>query len=79
MDFLHCFDNVLFYMFSGTLEHTIKQKYYQTKLEKTMLCQIWQFQLRNTLQLSHKKEINFNQSTILFVKTMLFSVYGIST
>ena len=42
---LHCFDNVLCYMFSATLKHTIKQKYYHTKLEKRMLCQIWQFQL----------------------------------
>ena len=39
--FLHCFGNILFYMFSATLIHTIKQKYYQTKLEKRMLCQIW--------------------------------------
>jgi hypothetical protein len=30
-------------MFSATLKHTTKQKYYQTKLEKRMLCQIWQY------------------------------------
>ena len=58
-------------MFSAPLKHTIK-KYYQTKLEKRMLCQIWQFQLRNTLKLSPKKKINFNKSTTLFFKTTLF-------
>ena len=70
--FFHCFDNVLFYMFSVTLKHTIKQKYNQTKLEKRMLCQIWQFQLRNTLKLSPKKKRNFKKSTTLFFKTTSF-------
>ena len=46
-----------------------QKKYYQTKLEKRMFCQIWRFQLRNTLKLSHKKKRNFNQSTTLFFKT----------
>ena len=59
--FLHCFYNVLCYMFNATLKHTIKQKYFQTKLEKRMFCQIWQFQLRNTLKLSQRrKEISRN-------------------
>ena len=70
--FLHCFDNVLFYMFSATLKNTIKQKYYQTKLEKRMLFHIWQFQLRNTLKFSPKKKINFKKSKTLFFKTTLF-------
>ena len=70
--FLHCFDSVLFYMFCATLKHTLKQKYYQTKLEKGMLCQIWQFLLRNTLKLSSKKKRNFKKSTTMFFKTTLF-------
>ena len=54
-DFLHCFDNVLFYMFSETLKHTIKTKNItRKKLEKRMFCQIWQFQLKNTLKFSQK-------------------------
>ena len=59
-EFWHSFDNVLSYMFSATLKHTIKQKYYQTKLEKTMLCQMWQFQLRNTLKLSRHFDVMFH-------------------
>ena len=46
-----------------------QKKYYQTIMEKRMFCQIWRFQLRNTLKLSHKKKRNFNQSTTLFFKT----------
>ena len=71
-EFLHCFDNVLFYMFSATLKHTIKKKYNQTKLENRKLCQIWQFQLRNILKLSPKKKRNFKKSTTLFFKTTSF-------
>ena len=73
--FVHCFDIFLFYMFSVTLKHTIKQKYYNPKLEKRMLCQIWQFQLRNTLKLSPKKKRNFKKSTTLFFKTTFFTAF----
>ena len=59
-------------MFSVTRKHTIEQKYYQTKLAKRMLCQIWQFQLRNTLKLSQKKKRNFKKSSTLFFKTKSF-------
>ena len=70
--FLHCFDNVLFYMFSATLKHIIKQKHYQAKLENIMLCQIWQFHLRSTLKLTPKKNFFFKKPTTLFFKTTLF-------
>ena len=37
-----------------------------------MCCQIWQFQLRNTLKLSGKKKKYVEESTTLFFKTMFF-------
>ena len=37
-----------------------------------MQCQIWRFQLKNTLNLSHKKRINIKESATLFFKTTLF-------
>ena len=37
-----------------------------------MLCQIWQFQLRNTLKLSPKKKRNFNKSTTFVFKITSF-------
>jgi len=61
-------------MFSATLKHTVKTKkiLYQTIMEKRMFRQIWRFQLRNTLKLSHKKTRNFNQSTHYFSKLRCF-------
>ena len=41
-------------------------------MEKRMFRQIWRFQLRNTLKLSHKKKRNFNQSTHYFSKLRCF-------
>ena len=49
-----------------------QKKYYQTIMEKRMFRQIWRFQLRNTLKLSHKKKRNFNQSTHYFSKLRSF-------
>ena len=49
-----------------------QKKYYQTIMEKRMFRQIWRFQLRNTLKLSHKKKRNFNQSTHYFSKLRCF-------
>ena len=45
------------------------------KLEKRMLCQIWQFQFRNSLKLSHKKKRNVNCSTTIFSKTKYFILF----
>ena len=59
-------------MYSATLKHTIKLKYYQTKLEKRMLCQIWKFEVRNTIKFLPNKKRNFKKSTTLFFKTTLF-------
>ena len=49
-----------------------QKKYYQTIMEKRMFRQIWRFQLRNTLKLSHKKKRNFNQFTHYFSKLRCF-------
>ena len=70
---MDCFIVLTTFCFICLVQHSNipskQKKYYQTKLEKRMFCQIWRFQLRNTLKLSHKKKRNFNQSTTLFFKT----------